>query len=73
MSTSMTERVVVLPGDDLTERIEKEALSKKATIGPGLRQDGDHILSTKAGIFKLKKPCTFWIDCHQKRVIAACT
>lgn len=69
MSTSMGPRVnvIVVPGDDLTEQIKTEEV-KKPTIGPGLRQDGDHIFATKAGILRLKKPSTFWIDCHQKRV-----
>lgn len=56
---------VVLPGDSLT----KHVANQQPTLGPGLRQDGKDIYSTKAGIVRHKKPNTFWVDCHQKRYV----
>jgi exosome complex component RRP40 len=55
---------VVLPGDIID-------VNKEATIvlGPGLRQEGDDVVATKAGILQhLETGNRWWIDSNQKRV-----
>ncbi|XP_072172671.1 exosome complex component RRP40-like [Diadema setosum] len=61
-----------MPGDDATNRIKDNQVGQGGiTLGPGLRQDGEKIISTKSGFLKCKKPNVFWIDCHQKRYVPA--
>ncbi|KAI9264916.1 exosome complex component RRP40-like protein [Phascolomyces articulosus] len=57
---------IVIPGD-----IINEATEKNITLGPGLRQEGEHIVATKAGILKHLSPGKWWIESNQKRYIAS--
>ena len=54
---------VVIPGD-----IIEEATESNITLGPGLRQDGEHIVATKAGVLRHLPPNKWWIESNQKRV-----
>ncbi|KAI8987235.1 hypothetical protein BDF20DRAFT_849010 [Mycotypha africana] len=57
---------IVLPGDkiDITEGA--------VILGPGLRQEGDDIVATKAGILHhLEAGNRYWIESNQKRYIAS--
>ena len=56
---------VVIPGD-----IIKEATETNIILGPGLRQEGEHIVATKAGLLKHISPGKWWIESNQKRVIS---
>ena len=55
---------VVLPGD----AILVDRSTKKTILGPGLRQDGDLVLATKAGVVKMNETDVYWVESHQKRV-----
>lgn len=60
---------VVLPGDVISEATES-AIEHGGTIvlGPGLRQEGESIVATKAGILKhLTSGNRWWIESNQKR------
>ncbi|KAI8884552.1 hypothetical protein K501DRAFT_217420 [Backusella circina FSU 941] len=58
---------VVLPGDIID--VNKE---ETIVLGPGLRQEGDDVVATKAGILQhLETGNRWWIDSNQKRYIAA--
>ncbi|CDH50149.1 exosome complex exonuclease rrp40 [Lichtheimia corymbifera JMRC:FSU:9682] len=61
---------VVLPGDVIHEATNNEQQGV-ITLGPGLRQDGEHIVATKAGMLKHAPPMRWWIESNQKRYIAA--
>ncbi|KAI9494243.1 hypothetical protein BDB00DRAFT_787288 [Zychaea mexicana] len=56
---------VVIPGD-----IIEEATESDITLGPGLRQESEHIVATKAGILK-HLPGKWWIESNQKRYVAS--
>lgn len=58
---------VVLPGDVIHEATNSEQQGV-ITLGPGLRQDGEHIVATKAGMLKHAPPMRWWIESNQKRV-----
>ena len=59
--------VIVVPGDTLEKYISKET----TIIGPGLMLEDETVVSTKSGILKMRNNNLFWIDCHQKRYVAA--
>lgn len=58
---------VVLPGDVIHEATNNEQQGV-ITLGPGLRQEGEHIVATKAGMLKHAAPMRWWIESNQKRV-----
>ena len=58
---------VCMPGDVINDIKESEA-TKKAFLGPGLRQDGETVVVCKPGIFKFREPNVYWIDSHEKKV-----
>ena len=59
---------VVIPGKILSSEIEKCG-SSQIKLGPGLRCDGDNVITMKSGLLRYKEPDTFWIDCYQKRYV----
>jgi hypothetical protein len=62
---------LVLPGNEIQIKRKSEAANARdIVIGPGLRKDvEDTIVAVKCGILK-KKENFFWLESHQKRVIA---
>eukprot|EP01117_Protostelium_nocturnum_P012344 TRINITY_DN454_c0_g1_i3.p1 TRINITY_DN454_c0_g1~~TRINITY_DN454_c0_g1_i3.p1 ORF type:complete len:254 (+),score=84.80 TRINITY_DN454_c0_g1_i3:38-763(+) len=54
---------VVLPGDVIANWTE----GKPFRVGPGLLQNQDKIIATKAGILRSPLPKYFWVECNQKR------
>ncbi|KAJ8036214.1 Exosome complex component RRP40 [Holothuria leucospilota] len=65
-----TECTTVLPGDILTDRVNRSG-SKKYKLGPGLTVQSEDVVACKCGVLKSKENSTFWIDNHQKRYIPA--
>lgn len=59
--------VIVVPGDSLDKYIPKTT----AILGPGVMRTNDMVVATKSGILKMRNNNLFWIDCHQKRYVAA--
>lgn len=59
--------VIVVPGDSLDKYISKET----TILGPGLMRNNDMVVATKSGILKMRNNNLFWVDCHQKRYVAA--
>lgn len=59
--------VIVMPGDVLEKYISKET----TILGPGLMRDEGRVVATKSGILKMRNNNLFWVDCHQKRYVAA--
>lgn len=59
--------VIVIPGDSLDKYISKDT----TILGHGLIRNDDMVVATKSGILKMRKNNLFWIDCHQKRYVAA--
>lgn len=59
--------VIVMPGDTLEKYISKET----TMLGPGLMRDDNKVVATKSGILKMRNNNLFWVDCHQKRYVAA--
>lgn len=59
--------VIVMPGDILEKYISKET----TILGPGLMRDEGKVVATKSGILKMRNSNLFWVDCHQKRYVAA--
>lgn len=59
--------VVVMPGDVLEKYISKET----TMLGPGLVRNDGKVVATKCGILKMRNNNLFWVDCHQKRYVAA--
>lgn len=56
---------IVLPGDVIHVDTESTIV-----LGPGLRQEGDDVVATKAGILRhLEVGNRWWIESNQKRVI----
>lgn len=56
---------IVLPGDVIDVDTESTIV-----LGPGLRQEGDDVVATKAGILRhLEVGNRWWIESNQKRVI----
>lgn len=58
-------RKVVLPGDVIADLNDNQNLR----FGPGLIQNKDNIVSTKAGVLQFKPPGKFWVDGTQKRYV----
>lgn len=57
---------VVLPGDRITTSVDTES---PVVIGPGLRQEGEHIVALKAGLLRhIPQGNRWWIENSQKRV-----
>lgn len=55
---------IVLPGDVIPVNTESTVI-----LGPGLRQEGDEVVATKAGILHhLESGNRWWIESNQKRV-----
>lgn len=55
---------IVLPGDVIDVNTESTIV-----LGPGLRQEGDDVVATKAGILHhLEVGNRWWIESNQKRV-----
>lgn len=55
---------IVLPGDVIDVDTESTVV-----LGPGLRQEGDEVVATKAGILRhLETGNKWWIESNQKRV-----
>ena len=67
MSASTDTRVVVLPGDVVTDMLKSEE-RETFRLGPGLRQDSEKVFSCKGGVLRKKEPNIYWVDNHQKRV-----
>lgn len=64
---------VLLPGDMLLTMQELHSMDDSANVrlGPGLRQAGDSIVASKAGIVKWREtPACLWLDTNQKRYVA---
>lgn len=59
---------LILPGDRASISVADHS---KCVLGPGLHREGDHIISTKAGILRCRNQNTFWVDAHQKRYVPA--
>jgi len=74
MSDLTIDPSIVLPGDEITPKIQQRSTdeSTKVIIGPGLRrQDKDIIVAVKCGQLVNRKNNIYWIDSHQKRYIAS--
>ncbi|KAI9246143.1 hypothetical protein BY458DRAFT_528232 [Sporodiniella umbellata] len=57
----------VLPGDIVSVNTETTVV-----LGPGLRQEGDEVVATKAGILRhFESGNRWWIESNQKRYIAS--
>lgn len=55
---------VVLPGDVIDVNTESTVI-----LGPGLRQEGEDVVATKAGILRhLEAGNRWWVESNQKRV-----
>lgn len=55
---------IVLPGDLIPVDTES-----KVVLGPGLRQEGEDVVATKAGILRhIESGNRWWIESNQKRV-----
>lgn len=55
---------IVLPGDAIDVDTESTVV-----LGPGLRQEGEDVVATKAGILRhLEAGNKWWIESNQKRV-----
>lgn len=55
---------IVLPGD-----VIKVSSESTIVLGPGLRQEGDDVVATKAGLLHhLEVGNRYWIESNQKRV-----
>ena len=55
---------IVLPGDVIEVNTEATVV-----LGPGLRQEGDNVVATKAGLLRhLENGNRWWIESNQKRV-----
>ncbi|KAG0175329.1 exosome non-catalytic core subunit rrp40 [Apophysomyces sp. BC1034] len=66
MEADQPELRVVLPGDVIP--VNDEAL----ILGPGLRQDGENVVATKAGLLRhIETGNRWWIESNQRRYIAA--
>lgn len=63
----LSKPVIVVPGDSLEKYISKET----TILGPGLMRNNNVVVATKSGILKMRNNNLFWIDCHQKRYVAA--
>lgn len=60
---------LVLPGDDVTDVIQKVMGEEKFVVGPGLRRKEKICTAVKSGILRYKKrPDVFWVDSFQRRV-----
>ncbi|CEG70906.1 hypothetical protein RMATCC62417_06723 [Rhizopus microsporus] len=58
---------IVLPGDLIPVDTES-----KVVLGPGLRQEGEDVVATKAGILRhIESGNRWWIESNQKRYIAS--
>ncbi|KAG1151236.1 hypothetical protein G6F37_002943 [Rhizopus arrhizus] len=58
---------IVLPGDVIPVNTESTVI-----LGPGLRQEGDEVVATKAGILRhLESGNRWWIESNQKRYVAS--
>jgi hypothetical protein len=55
----------VLPGDVVGNIVGS---SEAIRLGPGLTQNGEAIVATKAGILRYRGPDKYWIENSQKRV-----
>ena len=68
-----TDNQIVIPGEQLNNFInddDAQQSNKRIFLGPGIRNEGNLKLATKAGILKSKKsPDAYWIDSVQKRVM----
>lgn len=62
-----SEPVIVIPGDSLEKYMSKDT----TILGPGLMRNNDVVVATKGGILKMRNNNLFWVDCHQKRYVAA--
>jgi len=65
--TGSSKPVIVMPGDTLEKYISKET----TMLGPGLMRSENKVVATKSGILKMRNNNLFWVDCHQKRYVAA--
>jgi hypothetical protein len=55
---------VVIPGD-----VIGYIADSKLHLGPGIIQNRDTLIATKAGILRYKPPDRYWIENNQKRVL----
>eukprot|EP00126_Sphaerothecum_destruens_P000501 Sdes_comp10594_c0_seq1m2293 len=60
---------LVLPGDVVSRMSEPDA-PKPVKMGPGLFQDSDSLVASKAGILKVKSANRIYVDNNQKRYVA---
>lgn len=61
---------IVMPGEVITDIVASVVSEgERVKLGPGLRQVSDDVVVSKTGIFRYKAPCTFWVECHQKRYV----
>ncbi|XP_012255320.2 exosome complex component RRP40 isoform X1 [Athalia rosae] len=59
---------VVVPGD-VVEEIRTTNDRERVILGPGLRRDGELVLTTKAGVLRKRKPTIYYVDSYQKRYV----
>ncbi|KAL9923089.1 exosome complex component Rrp40 [Glossina fuscipes fuscipes] len=70
MTDSVTDIVIVMPGDRIQAAEEMAATGKKVILGPGLRRvDDKQVTACKAGKLHFKEPNTFWVDSYQRRYV----
>lgn len=65
--TSLVGQMVV-PGDII---MNLPTDGQEVRLGGGLRQVGDHVISTRAGIVRHYQPGKYWIEGSQKRYVPA--
>lgn len=59
---------IVMPGEVVKEAMDLAGKNKKVVLGPGLRKQGQTILSSRSGVLK-RKANVFFVDSFQKRYI----
>lgn len=59
---------MVLPGDDITEIVS--ACGDNISIGFGISQKGDKVISTVCGNLRFRRPNIFWVDHRNHKYIA---
>lgn len=61
--------LIILPGDDVVKHIQvaNQGHTGRVKLGPGLVQNGQSVIATRAGTLRHKGPLTWWIDSNQRR------
>mmetsp|Transcript_8699 Transcript_8699/g.11465 ORF Transcript_8699/g.11465 Transcript_8699/m.11465 type:complete len:272 (+) Transcript_8699:188-1003(+) len=66
MDTQFVAQAVV-PGDDVTAAVTRR--SRKIRLGDGLLQQGQKVVSSRAGSLRYRPPNIYWVDSNHKRYI----